>query len=140
MYKELRVWTWAQLTLEAQKFCGCLTGLQQTAAFISDTGLNILHSRIRRTQAKNPINTRSLGLIDPTFTKASKDIALNYPTHHFHNAKGQVPFSVFFLSAYYLIVSNIGPFHLKQPLEPHMQMCKALHRHMRKPVDLLMWF
>ena len=98
LYKELRLRTWPQPTLEAQKLYGCLVDLQRTATFISETGLTILHSRRRRTQAKNPINTRSLGLIDPTFTKASKDIALNYPTHPFHNAKGQVPFSSFFVN------------------------------------------
>ena len=41
MYKELRVRTWPQPTLEAQKLYGCLTDLQRTAAFISKTGLNI---------------------------------------------------------------------------------------------------
>ena len=41
LYKELRVRTWPQPTLEAQKLYGCLTDLQQTAAFISETGLTI---------------------------------------------------------------------------------------------------
>ena len=39
LYKELRVRTWPQPTLEAQKLYGCLTDLQRTAAFISETGL-----------------------------------------------------------------------------------------------------
>ena len=41
LYKELRVRTWPQPTLEAQKLYGCLTDLQRTAAFISETGLTI---------------------------------------------------------------------------------------------------
>ena len=39
--KELRVRTWPQPTLEAQKLYGCLTDLQRTVAFISKTGLII---------------------------------------------------------------------------------------------------
>ena len=41
LYKELRLRTWLQSTLEAQKLYGCLTDLQLTAAFISETGLTI---------------------------------------------------------------------------------------------------
>ena len=41
LYKELRVRTWPQPTLEAQKLYGCLMDLQRTAAFISETGLTI---------------------------------------------------------------------------------------------------
>ena len=41
LYKELRVRTWPQPTLEAQKLYGCLTDLQRTGAFISETGLTI---------------------------------------------------------------------------------------------------
>ena len=48
LYKELRVRTWPQPTLEAQKLYGCLTDLQRTAAFISETGLTIWRSRRRR--------------------------------------------------------------------------------------------
>ena len=48
LYKELRVRIWPQPTLEAQKLYGCLTDLQRTAAFISETGLVIWRSRRRR--------------------------------------------------------------------------------------------
>ena len=41
LYKELRVRTCPQPTLEAQKLYGCLTDLQRTAALISETGLTI---------------------------------------------------------------------------------------------------
>ena len=39
LYKELRVRTWPQPTLETQKLYGCLRDLQRTAAFISETGI-----------------------------------------------------------------------------------------------------
>ena len=43
LYKELRVRTWPQPRLEAQKLYGCLTDLQRTAAlnFVRETGLTI---------------------------------------------------------------------------------------------------